>query len=89
MAEDIEDAVHVLDEVELDDGRPDQTFLFPGPRGVFQLEICEADDTHTRRITVPDRNKYRGQYGVKGEGLKWAIVSITTQKIIRDHTRRW
>ena len=50
VAEDIEDAVHVLDEVELDDGRPDQTFLFPGPRGVFQLEICEADDTSRFRI---------------------------------------
>jgi hypothetical protein len=51
VIEDIEDVVHVLDEVELDDGGPDQTFLFPGSRRVFQLEVCEVH-VHPSRFQI-------------------------------------
>ena len=67
MTKDIKNAVYVLDEVELDDGCPDQPFLFPGPRGVFELEVCRVDGAS---IMVPDRNTNRGQHGAKGEGVE-------------------
>lgn len=53
LIEDIKDAVYAPDEVELDDGCPDQTFLFPSPRGIFQLEVCGVDGA---RVTIAVRD---------------------------------
>ena len=40
LVDDIEDVVHVPDEVELNDGRPDEPFLFPRSGCVLQLKVC-------------------------------------------------
>lgn len=67
MADDIEDVVHVPDEVELNDGCPDQTLLFPCFRGVFQLKVCSevGGQVDSRQgafaSRFPDRNAKKGQ----------------------------
>lgn len=67
LADDIEDVVHVPDEVELNDGCPDQTLLFPCFRGVFQLKVCSegGGQVDSRQgafaSRFPDRNAKKGQ----------------------------